>query len=223
MSEPYLCVDSGCAKLKGGEVNPLWGGIKQKRDFAGSGERGGGRKKNSACVQGYLAHKKTPTPLGPPQEPGHKPTERYRGTSLIRNAPLLGPFSRTTPRVLWWSQGGGAVSYEQGTPCSGGVQHKGVSPTGVASKPEPVLRIIEGPLEGGGWGGVERSVPCNMKRRRRLYPEAMPRSPPPRTNLSTLPPRDVPTHLPNTLRVVPKVWVGNSVGISVVMGNSDFW
>ena len=27
----------------------------------------------------------------------------YRGTSLIRNVLLLGPYSRTIPRVLWWS------------------------------------------------------------------------------------------------------------------------
>jgi hypothetical protein len=27
----------------------------------------------------------------------------YTGTSLIRNTPLLGPYSRTLPRVLWWS------------------------------------------------------------------------------------------------------------------------
>ena len=26
-----------------------------------------------------------------------------RGTSLIRNTPLLGPYRRTTPKVLWWS------------------------------------------------------------------------------------------------------------------------
>ena len=26
----------------------------------------------------------------------------YRGTSLIRNNPLLGPNCRTMPRVLWW-------------------------------------------------------------------------------------------------------------------------
>ena len=32
---------------------------------------------------------------------------RYRGTSLIRNAPLIGPYSRTISRVLWWSWGGG--------------------------------------------------------------------------------------------------------------------
>ena len=31
----------------------------------------------------------------------------YRGTSLIRITPLIGPYSRTIPRVLWWSQGGG--------------------------------------------------------------------------------------------------------------------
>ncbi|KAJ1492134.1 hypothetical protein T484DRAFT_3025558 [Baffinella frigidus] len=27
----------------------------------------------------------------------------YRGTSLIRNRPPLGPYSRTMPTVLWWS------------------------------------------------------------------------------------------------------------------------
>ena len=27
----------------------------------------------------------------------------YRGTSLIRNTPLLGPYSRTIPRVIWLS------------------------------------------------------------------------------------------------------------------------
>ena len=26
----------------------------------------------------------------------------YRGVSLIRNTPLLGPYSKTVPRVLWW-------------------------------------------------------------------------------------------------------------------------
>ena len=40
----------------------------------------------------------------------------YRGTSLIRNTPLPGPYIRAIPRVLWWSGGGGAVSYERGTP-----------------------------------------------------------------------------------------------------------
>ena len=32
---------------------------------------------------------------------------RYRGTSLISNSPPLGPYSRTMPRALWWSWGGG--------------------------------------------------------------------------------------------------------------------
>ena len=27
----------------------------------------------------------------------------YRGTSRIRKIPLVGPYSRTMPRVLWWS------------------------------------------------------------------------------------------------------------------------
>ena len=31
----------------------------------------------------------------------------YRGTSLVRNNPLLGSYSRTLPKVLWWSYGGG--------------------------------------------------------------------------------------------------------------------
>ena len=30
----------------------------------------------------------------------------YRGTSLIRSNPLVGPYSRPMPRVLWWSYGG---------------------------------------------------------------------------------------------------------------------
>ena len=29
-----------------------------------------------------------------------------RVTSLIRNTPLIGTYSRTIPRVLWWSLGG---------------------------------------------------------------------------------------------------------------------
>ena len=41
-------------------------------------------------LQGYLAHKKTHLPLG--------------------------PYGRTVPRALWWSQGGSAFSYERGTP-----------------------------------------------------------------------------------------------------------
>ena len=31
----------------------------------------------------------------------------YRETSLIRNSAPLGPYSRTMPRALWWSLGGG--------------------------------------------------------------------------------------------------------------------
>ena len=29
-----------------------------------------------------------------------------RGTTLIRNSPTLGPYSRTTPRAFCWSYGG---------------------------------------------------------------------------------------------------------------------
>ena len=46
--------------------------------------------------------------------------ERYRGTSLIRNRNPLGPYSRTTPRALWRSYGGGGDSLERGTPVAPG-------------------------------------------------------------------------------------------------------
>ena len=32
----------------------------------------------------------------------------YRGTSIIRDSAPLGAYSRTMPRTLWWSQGGGS-------------------------------------------------------------------------------------------------------------------
>ena len=32
-------------------------------------------------------------------------SERYRGISLIRVCPTIGPYSRTIPRALWWFQG----------------------------------------------------------------------------------------------------------------------
>jgi len=32
---------------------------------------------------------------------------QYRGTSLIRNNPLLGPYSRTMSMAMWWPYGGG--------------------------------------------------------------------------------------------------------------------
>jgi len=37
---------------------------------------------------------------------GLLPSE-YRGTSLIRKSAPLGPYSRSIPRALWWSWGGG--------------------------------------------------------------------------------------------------------------------
>ena len=56
-----------------------------------------------------------PIPLSPPAKGtgGRAGTDEavrappYRGTSLIRNCPPLGPYSRTMPRALWKSQGGG--------------------------------------------------------------------------------------------------------------------
>jgi len=54
--------------------------------------------------------------LGPPRQtleplPGetrHYPlTGDYRGTSLVRNNPTLGPYRKPMSRALWWSYGGG--------------------------------------------------------------------------------------------------------------------
>ena len=39
-----------------------------------------------------------------------------RTTSLIRNTPLLRPYRRTIPRVMWWSQGGGLFLMSKVTP-----------------------------------------------------------------------------------------------------------
>ena len=36
-----------------------------------------------------------------------KGLQQYRVDSLTRNTPLLGPYRRTTPRALWWPEGGG--------------------------------------------------------------------------------------------------------------------
>jgi len=34
---------------------------------------------------------------------GRQQAAAYRGTSLIRNNPPVGPYSRPMPRALWWS------------------------------------------------------------------------------------------------------------------------
>ena len=48
-----------------------------------------------------------------------------RGTSLIRNHRILGPYSRTMPRALWGSVGrGGAFSHERGIPVQGSLANK---------------------------------------------------------------------------------------------------
>ena len=38
---------------------------------------------------------------------GWNPGFGYRGTSLIRNNPLLGPYSRTMSGDIWWPEEGG--------------------------------------------------------------------------------------------------------------------
>ena len=77
-------------------------------------------------LQGYLAHKKHP---------------------------LLGPYSRNIPKVLWWSWVGGAVSYERGTPVGSRRKEKGKTfgregldetPSVVAQLDQLVLGLIRG-------------------------------------------------------------------------------
>ena len=40
-----------------------------------------------------------------PSAPHPGASMQYRGTSLIRNSALMGPYSRTLHRPLWWPQG----------------------------------------------------------------------------------------------------------------------
>jgi len=65
-------------------------------------------------------------------------SERYRGTSLIRNTPLLGPYIMTISRVLWWSKGGWLFLMIEGpcTPLRGGrgyLAHKKLGPYALVS------------------------------------------------------------------------------------------
>ena len=48
-----------------------------------------------------------PTYKGLELRDGGRGFSGYRGISLIRNKPPLGPYSRTMPRALRWSEGGG--------------------------------------------------------------------------------------------------------------------
>ena len=50
-------------------------------------------------------------------------TYMYRGTSIIRNTPPVGPYGMTMRRLL----GGGAVSYDRGTPVVAAVERNGTT------------------------------------------------------------------------------------------------
>ena len=52
----------------------------------------------------------------------------YRGTSLIRNTPLLGHYSRTIPRVLWLSYGWGLFLMSEVPLYTSGLVRYGVAP-----------------------------------------------------------------------------------------------
>ena len=51
----------------------------------------------------------------PVEQSSENPLGPHRVTSLIRNTPLLGPYSRTNTKGPMVVLGGGAVSYERGT------------------------------------------------------------------------------------------------------------
>jgi hypothetical protein len=50
-----------------------------------------------------------------------------RGTSLIRNCHLLGPYSRLMPRALWWSGGEGLFRMSEVPPVAGTMRMVGVA------------------------------------------------------------------------------------------------
>ena len=67
---------------------------------------------NRAGLHGLLANKETHRPQVGPMDlglallygpRGMRVLIKNRGTSLISNNPLLGPYSRTIPRILLWS------------------------------------------------------------------------------------------------------------------------
>ena len=73
-------------------------------------------------------------------------SDLYRATSLIQNCHSLGPYSRHIRRALRWSQGGGgALSYERGTP----VVHR-VDPNNMVCK-GAAWRGSVGAVSGEGW------------------------------------------------------------------------
>ena len=75
---------------------------------------------------------------------------RYRGTSVIRNTPLLGPYRRPMPRVLGGVLGGWAFSYERGTPVLLQGPVVSVSPRVLTAEPSgqaPVVRHLQRLLE----------------------------------------------------------------------------
>ena len=78
--------------------------------------RGSSLMRKRLRIQGYLAHKKTPTPLGPPYDPRHGPTVGSYGVAVSceRGTPVhqrIGPLSPETrarapyDHLKFWIQG----------------------------------------------------------------------------------------------------------------------
>ena len=86
------------------------GGVKQKPNPCANRcvQQGGScvtviRKKNSPSWQGKSKNVSGKNLSHPPGLVVFCFLSLYRGTSLIRNRHTLGPYSRPTPRALWWS------------------------------------------------------------------------------------------------------------------------
>ena len=86
-----------------------------------------------------------------PPTPGVRPSKvkatsqrPYRGTSPIRNRPPLGSYSRTMPRALRWSQGGGGFLISEVLrypPCFGDATTSGTMAIRCVGEPVASLRV----------------------------------------------------------------------------------
>ena len=122
---PHLCEDSRpharsmcaacfCPCISLSRATPLGRSSYQTSEFPTISEFLTELPTHNLHRRGNMAHVRQSRPELP--RDGHRLRLITPSTSPIRNTPLLGPCSRTIPKVLWWSQGGGAISYERGTP-----------------------------------------------------------------------------------------------------------
>ena len=82
-------------------VGPLWDGYHESRRFS--------RDTQSHIPPSILVYEdsRAAGSLCTSSIQSLRRAARYRGTSLIKNCPTLGPYNRPAPGTLWWSWGGG--------------------------------------------------------------------------------------------------------------------